>query len=82
MNFTSKETYLTYRADWKAQYKQLSTDIRKAKHELKTAQREGTATWRHFRACSDGKVQAREMLEQLTTAKIEVQRLYLAQRNS
>jgi hypothetical protein len=80
INFTNKETYLAYRAEWKAQYKQLSAEIRKAKLDLKTAQREGTASWRHFRACSDGKARAREMLDQLRDAKIEAQRQWLEQK--
>jgi hypothetical protein len=29
--FTNKETYLAYRSEWKAQYKQLSQDIRDLK---------------------------------------------------
>jgi hypothetical protein len=80
MNFTNKETYLAYRAEWKAEYKQLSASIRKAKLELKNAQREGGASWSHFRACADGKAKAREMLDELHEAKIEAQRQWLAQR--
>lgn len=38
-NFNSKETYLEQRAQWKAEYLQLIQDIRKAKIDIKEAQR-------------------------------------------
>lgn len=37
--FNSRETYKAARVQWKAQYKQLSLDIRKAKTDFKEAQR-------------------------------------------
>jgi hypothetical protein len=80
LTFTTKEIYLNFRAEWKTQYKQLSAQIRQTKLELKKAQREGTASWRHFNACINGKAKAREMLDQLQEAKQEAQRQWLVQR--
>lgn len=40
-NFTDRTTYLTWRAEWKASYKQLSADIRAAKR----ANAETARTW-------------------------------------
>ena len=77
MNFTNKETYLAYRADWKAQYRQLSSDIRKSKQELKKAQREGDATTRYFNVCINGKMRARDMLAELHESKQKAQRLWV-----
>ena len=39
LNFNDRLTYLAWRAEWKAQYKQLSTAIRSAKNAYKTEQR-------------------------------------------
>ena len=61
--FNSKETYLAYRSEWKANYKSLSQTIRDNKH-----------TWTHYRL----KKQATAMLEELKEAKMEAQRQYLA----
>ena len=35
--FNSRETYLEERAEWKAEYQQLTKDIIKSKHDLKAA---------------------------------------------
>lgn len=35
LTFTSKEEYLAYRAEWKAEYKQLTKDSREAKSQRK-----------------------------------------------
>jgi hypothetical protein len=35
--FNSRETYLEERAEWKAEYQQLTKDIVKSKHDLKAA---------------------------------------------
>lgn len=39
-NFTNKETYLAARAEWKANYKRITNDIRAARQELKEKARE------------------------------------------
>lgn len=81
--FTSKETYLAYRAQWKAIYKALSADIRSKKRQYKNAQRDGDGLgWKILSELRRAQQQAREMLEQLAEAKIEAQRQWLAQRNS
>lgn len=42
IDFTNREEYLVWRADWKAQYKALSKEIR----ELKANRRQFTWAWR------------------------------------
>jgi hypothetical protein len=37
IDFTNRETYLAFRANWKANYKQLSQEIREGKHALANA---------------------------------------------
>lgn len=78
--FTTKETYLAFRADWKQRYKQLSAEIRQHKLEIKKAQREGAHTgsmeWRRQEMAR----QATQMLEELAQAKLEAQRQYLARK--
>lgn len=39
LNFNSKETYLVARAEWKAEYKELSQNIRDARSAFNEAQR-------------------------------------------
>lgn len=39
MNFTSRETYLVARSEWKAKYKSLSENIREVKEALREAER-------------------------------------------
>ena len=62
LNFNDRTSYLAWRAEWKAQYKQLSTEIRSAKYAYKAEQRkvvisivnEGKS-WQHNAPYIDGK---------------------------
>lgn len=76
--FTSRDGYLDYRAAWKAEYKQLSKDIRKAKLDHKAAQREGryVSHW----TLRDMQERAFRMLAERAASKVEAQRQYLAAR--
>lgn len=78
--FTSRASYLDYRAAWKAEYKQLSKDIRTAKLEFKNAQREGryVSHW----ALRGMQERATMMLAERAASKIEAQRQYLAARQA
>ena len=94
--FTNKETYLAYRSNWKAQYKELSQQIRDYKFciwfvSLKredriTPEREErfqkiTAKYgNRFYYVHSLKKQATAMLEELKEAKQEAQRQYLAEK--
>ena len=92
IKFTNKEEYLAYRSNWKAQYKELSQQIRDAKfchwfHSLKREDRIKSAQ-AHYDSISSVacdwysiykmKKQATAMLEELKEAKVEAQRQYLA----
>lgn len=76
--FNSKETYLAYRSNWKAQYKQLSQSIRELTSDIKETQRAngyaGQAQYQKLKL----RAQAKAMLEELAAAKVEAQRQYLA----
>ena len=63
IKFTSKETYLAYRSEWKVKYKAISNEIRIYKH-----------SWKHNAL----KAKATAALEELKEAKQEAQRQYLA----
>lgn len=91
--FNSKETYLAYRSEWKAQYNELSQQIRDAKFcrwfcslkredrikpHLAHFQKIGHKTdWTYWNI-RKMKERATFMLEQLELAKQEAQRQYLA----
>lgn len=61
LNFNDRTSYLAWRAEWKAQYKELSAAIRNGKNDYKTEQRkvvigivnEGKA-WEHNAPFIDG----------------------------
>lgn len=74
--FTNKEEYLAYRSNWKAEYKQLSKDIRTLKAEMRESGHQ--ITWSEFSQLKKLKINATEMLEALKQAKIEAQNQYLA----
>ena len=92
--FTNKEMYLAYRSNWKAQYKELSTNIRNAKFccwfaSLSNPDRITPELEQRFASLSKwhgstrygimkDKAKATAMLEELKEAKLEAQRQYLA----
>ncbi len=92
--FNSKETYLAYRSEWKAQYKELSQQIRNAKFcrwycSLRNPKRITPAMTARFQKIGPTtdwtywnifkmRERATFMLEQLKLAKQEAQRQYLA----
>lgn len=66
ITFTNKETYLAWRAEWRAKYADLSQTIRQCRIDHDRSGRE------FYR------VRAREMMEVRKESKIEAQRQYLA----
>lgn len=78
INFNSRETYLEFRRDWKAAYRDLSSQIRETKVAMKEAQKSGQES----RASSLQleremlRRKARKMLALLVEAKVEAQRQY------
>lgn len=92
--FTNKNEYLQYRKDWKANYKQLSQQIRNFKfaywyqQPLRADRRTLELDARYERICKQYKTncfytyglkqKAKSMLAELKLAKQEAQRQYLA----
>ncbi len=79
--FTNRETYLAQRAEWKAQYRKVSEDIRAAKYLLKAAHRQsknGVVKVSFYYNLWDNKEKARAMLDLLKAAKEEAAKQYLA----
>lgn len=74
--FTNKKEYLAYRSNWKAEYKQLSKNIRMIKAEMRESGHQ--ITWSEFSQLKKLKTNATEMLETLKQAKAEAQTQYLA----
>lgn len=77
--FTSRDTYVAYRAAWKAEYKQLSQDIRREKLEVKEAHRSGGLGYTLSSSIRRHQARATDMLAELMDAKIEAQRQYVAE---
>lgn len=76
--FTNKETYLAYRSEWKANYKNLSQEIRSLKTEIKETQRaKGYAGSMQY-ALLKKRAEAKAMLGDLELSKEIAQRQYLA----
>lgn len=76
-NFNSRETYIEFRRQWKAEYRQISKDIRDTKDAMKKAQRDGEYRAANLQAEREIlRKEARQMIEALHEAKAEVQRQY------
>ena len=76
--FNSRKTYLEFRAEWKAEYKQVSADIREDKNAIKNSQREsGQTPPQIYSRLSRSQRRANEMLELLIEAKKLAQQQYL-----
>ena len=58
----TKEEYLAFRDEWKAQYKELSARLKKAKHAVKDAMRQGGG-WREQGHVMSLKSQAHMLLQ-------------------
>lgn len=100
--FTSRDTYLQYRADWKARYAQATLDVRTSKDNVRAASRAFAKNYKtfsyllhasgtpEFRAHYDSwgelsraenermacRNAARELIEELQSAKIESARQF------
>ena len=65
----SRETYLAFRAEWKAEYKELSEEIRDGKHRMAHAFRAGKDASGIQRNRLRNQAMATRMLETLKEAK-------------
>ena len=76
--FNSKETYLAYRSNWRANYKALSQQIRELSNGIKVTQREkgyaGAMQYQKLKL----RAQATAAIEEMKGARAEAQRQYLA----
>jgi len=78
LTFNSRATYLEFRAEWKAEYKQVSANIREAKIAIKNSQREsGNTPFQVYHKLRSSQRRANEMLELLIEAKKKAQKQYL-----
>ena len=79
--FTNKETYMAYRSNWKATYKNLSQEIRTLKADISETQRaKGYAGSMQYRLLKL-RNEATAMIEERKASKVEAQRQYLAIHN-
>lgn len=78
--FTNRETYLAWRAEWRAQYKNISAQIRAKKLELKTAFRSNdyVAAYKLQRQIPMLRDMATSMLETRKESKEQAAAQYLA----
>lgn len=82
MEFTTRATYIAAVANWKAEYKQLSADIRAAKLAYKAAQRSNDIRdiWKTLGALSNLQVIANNMIYDRHAGKVTAQEQYLAEK--
>ncbi len=82
--FTDRASYLTFRAAWKAQYRDLTQDIRETRKAIKEAYQSGNPDRAGSLQSQKAHMRrdARYMLENLAEAKLEAQRQYLAERET
>lgn len=80
--FNSRESYLEYRADWKNRYLQISQNIRNARAGFKDAQRHlpYSEILTSLLNYEQRKGDARLALEELSEAKFEAERQYMARK--
>ena len=78
-NFNSRETYLTFRAEWRAKYKEVSNDIRSLKREM--ASRKGEDLSDEQRKLYFLRIRAHKLMVELEAAK-EFKNAQLAARQS
>ena len=72
--FTSKETYLAYRSDWKAKYNELTQEIRMLKATMRESGHQ--ITWTEASKLQKLKATATAMIEERKDSKVEAQRQY------
>lgn len=84
MEFTTRATYIAAVANWKAEYKQLSIDIRAAKLAYKAAQRSNDIRdiWKTLSTLTNMQVVANNMIYDRHAAKVTAQEQYLAEKES
>jgi uncharacterized coiled-coil DUF342 family protein len=76
ITITSKETYIAWRAEWRAEYAEQSQKIRTLRRELNEAFREDRATGSmHFRL-RQAREKACEMMQERAEAKVIAQEQY------
>ena len=73
--FNTKETYLAYRSNWKAEYNTLSEDIREQKRYIRS---QSTPSGDDYYALRTMKERATEMLEERIDSKVKAHQQYLA----
>lgn len=89
-NFTNHATYLQWRQEWKASYKELSKNIREAKIKVRDSHRKlskeycnvnKSAVWIALCALDLLKQEANEMLAERAQAKIDSHIQYMENKN-
>ena len=79
--FNTKETYLAYRAEWKAEYAQLSNTLRETKLAIKKQHQEkGWADYQLWVLLRKSVARANVMLDDLKEAKVDAGRQYNLQK--
>lgn len=73
--FNTKEEYLAYRSEWKAEYKQLSKTIRDERIQIRSQRGIESSQYWYLKNLRE---QATAMLEERRTSKVRAQEHYLA----
>lgn len=79
--FTTRETYLAYKAEWKERYAEQSQEQRKLKNNVKIAQREKGWAMNEEYDLKRGKRDANELLAERQASKEAARQQWEAHRN-
>ncbi len=84
LNFTTREEYVAWRAEWRANYKLVSQRIRTARNTIKNMQREDKwqGMWNQCAELVRARRDANELLELRIASKIEAGKQYNAHKEA
>lgn len=73
LTFTTREEYVAWRAEWRANYKLTSQRIRTARNNIKNMQREGKwqGIWTQYSELGRAQHEARVLLDLRADSKVE-----------
>jgi hypothetical protein len=82
ITFTNKETYIAWRAEWRADYAELTTKIRSLRREMNEAFRDNRPAANAQFQLRMARYKANEMMELRAEAKTRAAEQYAASRQS
>lgn len=78
-NFTDRDTYIAFRAEWRSKYQELSQTIRELKSQHREELASGKGSYKHYDIIRRRR-EANAMMQLLEEAKLESARQWAASR--